>query len=136
MADFGVLSAIRDMLKMQMSTDEHGMADHIHISYPAKTSTYPMIILELEEVWTSLAMGQHSPSARLKLKAKTLSNKLSGKESITIAEKLRGSIDGKTINLEDGKIVTLRLENSIVDIPTNLNKTRNVQQYFEAIVRG
>jgi hypothetical protein len=38
--------------------------------------------------------------------------------------------------LEDGKIVTLRLENSIVDIPTNLNKTRNVQQYFEAIVRG
>jgi hypothetical protein len=95
-----------------------------------------MIILELEEVWTSLAMGQHSPRARLKLKARTLSNKLSGKESITIAEKLRGSIDGKTINLEDGKIVTLRLENSIVDIPTNLNKTRNVQQYFEAIVRG
>jgi hypothetical protein len=136
MADFGVLSAIRDMLKMQMSTDEHGMADHIHISYPTKTSTYPMIILELEEVWTSLAMGKHSPRARLKLKARTLSNKLSGKESITIAEKLRGSIDGKTINLEDGKIVTLRLENSIVDIPTNLNKTRNVQQYFEAIVRG
>jgi len=136
MADFGVLSAIRDMLKMQFSTDEQKMGDHIHINYPAKTSTFPMVVLELEEVWTSLALGKHSPRARLKLKARTLSNKLSGKESITISEKLRGSIDGKTIQLEDGKIVTLRLENSIVDIPTTLNKTRNVQQVFEAIVRG
>lgn len=136
MADFGVLSAIRDMLKMQFFTDEQKMGDHIHINYPAKTSTFPMVVLELEEVWTSLALGKHSPRARLKLKARTLSNKLSGKESITISEKLRGSIDGKTIQLEDGKIVTLRLENSIVDIPTNLNKTRNVQQVFEAIVRG
>lgn len=136
MADFGVLSAIRDMLKMQFSTDEQKIGDHIHINYPAKTSTFPMVVLELEEVWTSLALGKHSPRARLKLKARTLSNKLSGKESITISEKLRGSIDGKTIQLEDGKIVTLRLENSIVDIPTNLNKTRNVQQVFEAIVRG
>jgi hypothetical protein len=136
MADFGVLSAIRDMLKIQLSTDEQGIADHIHISYPAKTSTFPMIVLELEEVWTSLALGQHSPRARLKLKARTLSDKVSGKESITIAEKLGKSIDGKTIRLDDGKLVTLRLENSIVDIPTNINKTRNVQQFFEAIVRG
>ncbi len=95
-----------------------------------------MIVLELEEVWTSLALGQHSPRAKLKLKARTLSNKVSGKESITIAEKLGKSMDGKTIRLDDGKLVTLRLENSIVDIPTNLNKTRNVQQFFEAIVRG
>lgn len=136
MADFGVLSAIRDMLKMQLSTDDHQIGEHIHINYPAKTATFPMVVLELEEVWTSLALGKHSPRARLKLQAKTLSNKLSGKESITIAERLRGSIDGKTIQLDDGKIVTLRLENSIVDIPTMLNKTRNVQQVFEAIVRG
>lgn len=136
MADFGVLSAIRDMLLMQMSVTHKELEDQIYISYPAKASSFPMVILELEEVWTSLAMGKNSPRARLKLKAKTLSDKPSGKESITISEKLRGSIDGKTIRLEDGKLVTLRLENSIVDIPTSLNKTRNVQQYFEAIVRG
>lgn len=136
MADFGVLSAIRDMLKMQVSIKEEGIEDHIYITYPAKTSTFPMVILELEEVWTSLALGKHSPRARLKLKARTLSDKASGKESITIAEKLRGLIDGKTIALEDGKLVTLRLENSIVDIPTNINKTRNVAQFFEAIIRG
>ena len=41
MADFGVLSAIRDMLKMHMSTDDQEIADHIHISYPAKSSTFP-----------------------------------------------------------------------------------------------
>ncbi len=136
MADFGVLSAIRDMLKMQMSVNFKDVADHIHISYPAKTSSYPMVILELEEVWTSLALGKHAPRARLKLKARTLSDKPSGKESITIAEKVRGSIDGKTIQLDDGKLVTLKLENSIVDIPTSINKTRNVEQFFEAIVRG
>jgi hypothetical protein len=30
MADFGVLSAIRDMLKMQLSTDDHQIGEHIH----------------------------------------------------------------------------------------------------------
>lgn len=136
MADFGVLSAIRDLLKTEGDIVSEGVSNQIHISYPAKTSIFPMIVLELEEVWTSLAMGKNSPKARIKLKAQTLSDKPSGKESITIAEKVRNIIDGKTIRMENGNLVTLRMENCIVDIPTAINKTRNVKQYFEAIVRG
>ncbi|MCX7343644.1 MAG: hypothetical protein NT128_05835 [Proteobacteria bacterium] len=136
MADFGVLSAIRELLKTERDIVSEGVSEQIHISYPSKTSIFPMIILELEEVWTSMTMNKNSPKARLKLKAQTLSDKPSGKESITIAEKLRGLIDGKTIRTENGSLVTLRMENCIVDIPTSINKTRNVKQYFEAIVRG
>lgn len=136
MVDFGVLSTIRDMLKTQNSIMAEGISDQIHISYPTNSSTFPMVILELEEVWTSLALGKNSPRAKLKVKAQTLSDKPSGKESITIAEKVRGLIDGKTFRLENGSLVTMRLQNCIVDIPTSLNKTRNVKQYFEAIVRG
>ncbi len=136
MADFGVLSAIRELLKTERDIVSEGVSEQIHISYPSKTSIFPMIILELEEVWTSMALGKNSPKARLKLKAQTLSDKPSGKESITIAEIMRGLIDGKTIRTENGNLVTLRMENCIVDIPTSINKTRNVKQYFEAIVRG
>lgn len=136
MADFGVLSAIRDLLKTEEEIVSEGISNQIHISYPTKSSLFPMIILELEEVWTSLAYGKNSPKARIKLKAQTLSDKPSGKESITIAEKIRGLIDGKTIRTDNGNLVTLRMENCIVDIPTTINKTRNVRQYFEAIVRG
>ena len=136
MADFGVLSAIRDLLKTEGDIVSEGISNQIHISYPTKTSIFPMIILELEEVWTSMALGKNSPKARIKLKAQTLSDKPSGKESITIAEKVRCLIDGKTIRMDNGQLVTLRMENCIVDIPTAINKTRNVKQYFEAIVRG
>jgi hypothetical protein len=134
MVDFGVLSAIRELIKTQIINDD--VHDQIHISHPTQTSAFPMVVLELEEVWTSMALGKNSPRAKLKVKAQTLSNKPSGKESITIAEKLRGLIDGKTFRLENGSLVTMRLQNCIVDIPTSLNKTRNVKQYFEAIVRG
>ena len=136
MIDFGVLSAIRDLLKAQQELIIEGVAEQIHTSYPTKALLFPMVILELEEVWTSVALGKNSPHAKLKLRAQTLSNKPSGKESITIAEKVRSLIDGKTLRLANGNLVTLRMENCIVDIPTSLNKTRNVQQYFEAIVRG
>lgn len=136
MADFGVLSAIRELLKTERDIVSEGVSEQIHISYPSKTSMFPMIILELEEVWTSMTMSRNSPKARLKLKAQTLSDKPSGKESITIAEKVRGLIDGKTIRTENGCLVTLRMENCVVDIPTSINKTRNVKQYFEAVVRG
>lgn len=136
MVDFGVLSAIRDLLKTEGTIVDGGKHEQIHISYPTKTLIFPMVILELEEVWTSMALGKNSPRAKLKLKAQTLSDKPSGKESITIAEKVRSLIDGKTIHMENGSLVTLRLENCVVDIPTSINKTRNVRQYFEAIVRG
>ena len=136
MVDFRVLSAIRDLLKTEGTIVDGGKHEQIHISYPTKTSIFPMVILELEEVWTSMALGKNSPRAKLKLKAQTLSDKPSGKESITIAEKVRSLIDGKTIHMENGSLVTLRLENCVVDIPTSINKTRNVRQYFEAIVRG
>lgn len=136
MIDFGVLTAIRDILTTHNTIPSEEHSDNIHISYPAKTAIMPMVVLELEEVWTSLALGQNSPSAKLKLKAQTLSDKMTSKESLTISEKVRALIDGKTISLEDGKSVTLKLENSIIDIPTEIHKTRNVKQFFEAIVRG
>jgi hypothetical protein len=135
MIDFGVLTAIRDLLTMHNTVSNEAGTDNIYISYPAKSAIKPMVVLELEEVWTSLALGQNSPCAKLKLKAQTLSDKMTSKESLTISEKVRALIDGKTINLENGKSVTLKLANSIIDIPTDINKTRNVKQFFEAIVR-
>ena len=45
MADFGVLSAIRELLKTESDIVSEGVSEQIHISYPSKTSMFPMIIL-------------------------------------------------------------------------------------------
>lgn len=136
MIDFGILTAIKDILVTHNAISKKESSDCIYINHPSKKTSTPMIVLELEEIWTSLALGKNSPLAKLKLKAQTLSDKIAGKESLSISGKVRELIDGKTIHLNDGKSVTLKLENSIIDIPTDFNKTRTVKQYFEAIVRG
>lgn len=136
MIDFGILGAIRELLIRHRAVSEEDGKDNIYINKPNKKADMPMVVLELEEIWTSLALGKNSPRAKLKLKAQTSSHKIAGKESLSISERVRELIDGKTIDLIDGKSVTLRLENSIIDIPTDFNETRNVKQYFEAIVRG
>ncbi len=137
MADFGVLSAVHRLLNQENSIKiDNERKTEVHISKPLPKSTLPYIVLELEEIWTSLAVGQTMPWAKLKLLASVQSEQDTGKESMNIAEGLRQRIDGQTLPLEDGKTVTFRLQNSVVDLPTHLNKTRSVRQFFEAIIRG
>lgn len=135
MADHGVLSAICKALSGDNEIKARGLSDNIYVSAP-KIGEFPMVVLEIEEIWTSIMLGRNVPCARLKLKASTLSQNSSGKESLMLADDVRKIVDGKTIGLSDGKQVTLRLENSIVDLPSAGSRPRIVQQYYEAIVRG
>jgi hypothetical protein len=135
MADYGVLMAICKVLGNNKEIIAKGVGENIYLHHP-KIGDFPMIILEIEEIWTSIYFGNNTPCARLKLKASTFSENVSGKESIVIAEEIRKSVDGKMIKLHNGKQVILKLENSVIDLPLNGNKHRGVQQYYQAIIRG
>ena len=134
MADFGVLRAMRALLADNASVKENGFSDHIHLAVPP-AAQFPMILLELEEIWTSMKLGADTANTRLKLKASIVGQNPIGRESISMADKIRQLMDGKTLSLLDGKQGIIKLENSIIDLPS-AKKPRVVEQYYEVLIRG
>ncbi|MBY0281714.1 MAG: hypothetical protein K2W94_06100 [Alphaproteobacteria bacterium] len=134
MADFGVLKAMRALLADNASVQENGFSEHIHLAIPP-AAQFPMILLELEEVWTSMKLGSDTANTRLKLKASIVSQNPTGKESLSIADKIKQVMDGKTLSLLDGKQGIFKLANSIIDLPC-AKKPRKVEQYYEVLIRG
>ena len=134
MADFGVLNAMRQLLADDEGVQEKGYADHIHLAVPPQVK-FPMIVLELEEVWTSMKLGSETANTRLKLRASIMSKTPTGRESLRIAEQIREMMDGKILPLLEGKKGIVRLSSSVIDIP-NMDRPRTVQQYYEVLIRG
>lgn len=134
MADFGVLSAMRKVLIDDENMQEKGFSDHIHLAVPP-AAQLPMIVLELEEIWTSMRLGTESANTRLKLKASIVSQTPVGKDSLSMADKIRQLMDGKTLSLTDGKQGIIKLANSVIDLPS-AKRPRTVQQYYEVLIRG
>eukprot|EP01035_Chromulina_nebulosa_P020362 gene20362-26428_t len=134
MIDFGVLIAFRDTLMGDVHIQQAGVGQKIHTLIPAGAS-YPCVLLELEEIWTSVRLGAETGYAKLKLKASTFSQTVSSRESLTISERIRCAIDGQTIHVFEGKRATVRLSGSVINMPST-TKPLMVQQYFDVLVRG
>lgn len=132
MADFGVLSAMRDLLSKEESLQQSGVSENIHFAIPPKTDL-PLILLELEEIWTSRCLSQ--ANAKLKLKASIFCQTPSGSKSTQIASAIHQFIDGKILALKNGKKGIIRIAESIIGRAA-ANKPRDVQQYYEILVRG
>jgi hypothetical protein len=135
MADYGVISKLRQMLKDNYLFQQQGISDNIHVAIPPQAS-YPMIVLELEEIWSSMKLGETAAHIKLKFKASMMSNTPNTKDAVTIAETVRSEFDGKTVDVSESISATLKLSGSIIDMP-GANKTqRCVHQYYEALIRG
>ena len=134
MVDFGVLTAFRTTLMSNAHLQQAGIDQQIHMNLP-HGAVYPCVLLELEEIWTSVRLGAETGYAKLKLKASTFSQTVSSRESLTISEQIRCAIDGQTIDVIDGKRATVRLSGSVIDMPS-ATKPLMVQQYFEVLIRG
>jgi hypothetical protein len=93
------------------------------------------VLLELEEIWTSKSLSLQSASARLKLKASIFCQTFTGSKSTQIANSIHQFIDGKVLDLKNGKEGVIRMAESIVGKAV-ANKPRDVQQYYEVLIRG
>jgi hypothetical protein len=134
MIDFGVLTAFRKTLMSDTHLQQTGIDQQIHTNLPMG-AVYPCVLIELEEIWTSVRLGAETGYAKLKLKASTFSQTVSSRESLAISEQIRCAVDGQTIEVIDGKRATVRLSGSVIDMPS-ATKPLMVQQYFEVLVRG
>jgi len=134
MVDFGVLTAFKTTLMRDAQLQLAGIDQKIHTFLP-HGAAYPCVLIELEEIWTSVRLGAGTGYAKLKLKASTFSQTASSRESLAISEKIRRAMDGQTMDVMDGKRATVRLSGSVIDMPSSL-KPLLVQQYFEILIRG
>lgn len=134
MADYGILLAARNALKKSESLMESGIQDAIYLTLPPE-HLFPLIVLELEEIWTSMRMGDASAHVRVKFKTSIVTDTPSSLDAIHIADAVRKIMDGQTMSVKDGMNATLRLAGSVIDLP-DPKKPRSVQQYYEAIIRG
>ncbi|MCX7338882.1 MAG: hypothetical protein NTX76_06365 [Alphaproteobacteria bacterium] len=129
MADYGVLVAMRQAL-----SGTKGAGKSIHFAIPSGAS-FPMIVLELEEIWTAMRLGGNAAHARLKIKASIVGKHTSGRESLGVAEEVRLAIDGKSLAVEDGMVAVVKLSGSVIDFPQT-NSPRSVQQFYDVLIRG
>ncbi len=134
MADFGIIEKVRSLLKQSSHIRTLKLEQNIHMAIPTQ-QIFPMVMLELEEIWTSSEDKGANPLAKIKFRTSTFSKKTSPTESLEIADGIRKEVDGKVIHLEDGKTAMFRLENSTIDTPI-ANKMRCINQYYEGIVRA
>ncbi|MDP2193162.1 MAG: hypothetical protein Q8K36_01355 [Alphaproteobacteria bacterium] len=134
MADYGVLSALRTLLIEDEKIIKHGLKDKIHLAYPPDALP-PAVLLEIEEIWTSLRLGADCGHARIKIKTSVISNNPSTNKSLNAADDIKKIMDGKTIIVENGMRATIRLSNSVIDLPRK-NTPRLVEDYYEILVRG
>lgn len=134
MADFGIIEHVRSLLKNSDSLNTLKIENNIHMAIPAQQN-YPMVMIELEEIWTTENHALNSPIAKIKFRTSTFSKKNSPTESLEIAENIRKEVDGKVIALSGGKTAIFKLESSVIDTPV-ANKMRCINQYYEGIVRA
>lgn len=135
MADYGIINKLRQILKDNYVFQQQGLSEHIHVAIPPQAS-YPMVVLELEEIWSSMKLGETSAHVKLKFKASMMSNTPNTKDAVMIAETVRAEFDGKTIDVSNSVSATLKLSGSIIDMPGASKSQRCVHQYYEALIRG
>ena len=130
--DFGVLKAIRNCLLQSEKAQELGVKQ-VYLS-PPKSQDFPIIFLEIEEIWTSMVPLPGNAFAKIKFKASSFSHGEKGKQSLNIATTLRHEIDGTIMDLEEGKKGTSRFINSVIELP-HPNRPSSIEQYFDVLVR-
>jgi hypothetical protein len=132
MVDFGVLSAVRELIISEKVGNSYGLLPKcVYIMEPeVAPSTWPAVFLELEESWTGKP-GMGSVSFKISI----FSNSSDGVEALDIANQIRQLVDGASFEVEPDYEATMRMNSSIVDIKKVVSAPRKVEQYYEAFVR-
>ncbi|MDR1908205.1 MAG: hypothetical protein LBQ43_05100 [Holosporales bacterium] len=133
MVDFGILSAIRQLICSERIGDDYGLLpSSIYVMKPdIAPKKWPAVFLELEESWSTGCMPGMGSVA---LKISVLSNSKDGAEALDIANQIRQLIDGSSIEVETCYEATFRMNSSIVDMKKVALAPRKVEQYYEAFV--
>lgn len=127
MVDYGIMSAVKTALQ------KNEQLKHVYLAIPPNAEE-PLVLLELEEIWTSLKLGITTVHAKVNFKVKIMSRQHGKREALALAGLVKETLDGQFLVVTKGCTAVFKLTSSVLHRP-NDGRLGFMEQYFEAIVR-
>jgi hypothetical protein len=129
MSDYGVLHQIKSTLNKSMD-------ENIYVMTIPPEPEFPLIHIDLEEVWNTMNdMEKSTSSAKIKFKISVILSHHIHNHGMKLSNKIQFVLDGKSIKVKDGKSAVLKLNGIVVD-GNSSKKNKEIHHYFDALIRG
>lgn len=135
MSDLQLLVAVRRHLLARQVTPR------IHLAVPPK-ATYPLILIDLEEAWSSYSSGGNPKGtdiqARVKFKASVYSQDPGMEEATSLSHRVRNALEGATLCFAE-KSSTIRFLACVAETLGKMSRNpelRVIHHFYDGIVRG
>jgi hypothetical protein len=126
-SELQVLSAIRGYLL------EEKIASHVHLDLPPN-AVYPLVLLELEEMWSNFDMSGTGIQARVKFKVSVYAHMPHRREMAMISDKIKHALEGSSLSLPDNQSATLRFLACVAEVPPGKSQPLATHHFYDAIV--
>lgn len=128
MSDFSLLAAVKSHLQSNIEEQNFYITPHSDM-------TYPCCLLELDEVEQGLELGVNTPQSKVKFRTVCLDADVGVKTSFECSQKVNRCLDGKILDLPDGRKAIIKLMGSVVDISKKGDR-KTVSHHYETLLRG
>jgi hypothetical protein len=129
MSELQVLAAIRSYLL------EEKAAPHVHLDLPPNAA-YPLVLLELEEIWSSFGTSGKGIQARVKFKVSVYARMPHRQEMALISDKIKHALEGVNLKLPENKGATLRFLACVAEAPPDKGQPLATHHFYDAIISG
>ncbi|MBM3467890.1 MAG: hypothetical protein FJX71_00470 [Alphaproteobacteria bacterium] len=140
MSDFQIITAVRERL---LNADS---SQRIHLAIPPN-ALYPLILIELEEVWSPYVMDTNmlgmNMQTRVKFKVGIYSHSPGMEEAASLSSKVREVLEGATLWLSEklsaDKTATVRFLGCVTEPSGKVfghQPVKAVYHFYDSLVRG
>ncbi|MBX3487594.1 MAG: hypothetical protein KF798_06805 [Candidatus Paracaedibacteraceae bacterium] len=128
MSDFSLLATVKSHLQTNIEEQNFYITPHTDM-------VFPCCLLELDEIEQNLKLGANTVQSKIKFRTVCLDGNIGVKTSFDCSQKINRCLDGKTLELPDGRTAIIKLMGSVVDISKKGDK-KTVSHHYETVLRG
>jgi hypothetical protein len=140
MSDFDVLTAVRGYLLHEK------VASHVHLALPPRAS-YPLVLLELEEIWSSYPLKGNGHDkdcqTRVKFRVGVYSQSPAMQETVHLSGRIKKVLEGAAFSLPNGmggaKQLTIRFLACVAATNEKAaagQQISSIHHFYDCLVRG
>jgi hypothetical protein len=128
-SELQVLSAVRGYLL------EEKAAPHVHLDLPPN-AVYPLVLLELEEIWSNFRTSGTGIQARVKFKVSVYAHIPQRREMALISDKIKHALKAANLKLPENQGATLRFLACVAEAPPDKGQPLATHHFYDAIISG
>jgi hypothetical protein len=128
-SELQVLAAIRSFLLKEEA------APHVHLDLPPN-AVYPLVLLELEEIWSNFCIPPTGIQSRVKFKVSIYAHMPHRREMALISDKVKHALEGANLKVPDHQEATLRFLACVAEAPAGKGQPLATHHFYDAIILG